>query len=273
MPAERISVGQVRRVAVPVGPREHDASRPRSSGQKNSHTDTSKLAGVFCSTRSPARQPVAVLHPGQPVDDRAVARPRRPWGGRWSRTCRSRRPRSSGSASAARRPPTASASSPVGAVDRQGGPSTGSAAAASGSRHDQRRPPRRRACTPAARPAGRPPAAGRPRRLRSTPSSATISSAERGTETADHRARPGAAGRAAARPAPPTARPARRRSARCPRRSPRRRPGVRRGLRRDQRGQRRRRHLARRAGAGGEDPLPVGRAGRARRRWCPARWR
>jgi len=27
---------------------------PVISGQKNSHTDTSKLNGVFCSTRSPA---------------------------------------------------------------------------------------------------------------------------------------------------------------------------------------------------------------------------
>ena len=40
---------------------------PAISGQKNSHTDTSKLNGVFCSTTSSAAEPVGVLHPQQTV--------------------------------------------------------------------------------------------------------------------------------------------------------------------------------------------------------------
>jgi len=36
---------------------------PLISGQKNSHTETSKLAGVFCSTRSSAPRPYrACIH-------------------------------------------------------------------------------------------------------------------------------------------------------------------------------------------------------------------
>ena len=40
---------------------------PTISGQKNSHTETSKLNGVFCSTTSSPRQPIGVLHPEQTI--------------------------------------------------------------------------------------------------------------------------------------------------------------------------------------------------------------
>ena len=65
---------------------------PLSSGQNNSHTDTSKLNGVFCSTASAALEPVGFLHPQQAVDHARGARSSRLWAGRWSPRCRSRTP-------------------------------------------------------------------------------------------------------------------------------------------------------------------------------------
>ena len=62
--------GSSRRAAPDRGARPARATTSRAptiSGQKNSHTDTSKLNGVFCSTTSSPVSPIGVLHPGQPV--------------------------------------------------------------------------------------------------------------------------------------------------------------------------------------------------------------
>ena len=43
---------ELRRIAMAPGVAMTTAAPPAMSGQKNSHTDTSKLNGVFCSTAS-----------------------------------------------------------------------------------------------------------------------------------------------------------------------------------------------------------------------------
>ena len=63
-----MSSHQIRRVLMPPG-RAITSRAPLSSGQKNSHTDTSKLNGVFCSTTSICARADMLLHPLQPVDD------------------------------------------------------------------------------------------------------------------------------------------------------------------------------------------------------------
>ena len=143
---------------------------PTVSGSSSSSTAMSKRQRGHREQPVARRRPGSRRHAGEEVDHRAVRHAPRPWAGRWSRRCRSRRPDPRGGRRARRRPAELrrGARSIAASVDVQQHRRSGAASRwLDGRRARSPAAPgaRRWPCTAGARP-GRPdPAARRPRRL------------------------------------------------------------------------------------------------------------